>query len=97
MRRCQLFLSDVGFNLLSIGVIVRQGGVNLSESQMRIFEGNFFRGHAHLVPAYEAKYRQSGTSYFRPSAAYSGFPFDQRTDFHAQRQGLSLPLSLVAS
>ena len=31
------------------------------------------------------------------SAAYSGFPFDQRTDFHAQRHGLSLPLSLVAS
>ena len=50
---------------------------------MRVFEGNVLRGQAHLVPAYDAAYCQSGPGYLRPSGAYSGFPSNQRTDFHA--------------
>jgi hypothetical protein len=44
MRGCGLFLGDVGFNLLPVGVIVCQSCVHLSESQMRVFKSNFLRG-----------------------------------------------------
>ena len=41
-------LSDIGFNLFPIGVVVCQCGVHLSKRQMRILEGNLLRRHAHL-------------------------------------------------
>ena len=95
MRRCLLFLSHIGFNLLSVGMIVRQGRVYLRKTQMRIFEADFFRRHADLVPAYEPAYRQSGTCYLRPPVTYLGFPFDQRTDFDTRR--LWLQFTAVAA
>ncbi len=38
------FMSEIGFNLVPIDVIVRQGGVDLGQRQVRVFEGNFLRG-----------------------------------------------------
>ena len=38
-----IFLGDIRFNLFPVGVIIRQCGVHMSEGQMGILEGNFFR------------------------------------------------------
>jgi hypothetical protein len=47
---CLLFLRDIGFNFLSVRVIIRQCGVHMSVSQMRIFEGNIV-GQSEAAPA----------------------------------------------
>jgi len=85
-RRCRsrpLFLGDVGFNLLLVGVIVCQRGVHLSEVQMWIFEGNLLGGHSHLVPAHNSPDSQSRPGDLRTPAAYRWIPVNQGPDFHA--------------
>ncbi len=48
--RCSIISADVTFDLVPIGVVVRQRCMNLRQRQMRIFQDNFLGGHAHLVP-----------------------------------------------
>jgi hypothetical protein len=69
IRRCHIFLGDIGFNLFAVGVIIGQRRVHLSECQMRILEGNFLRCHARLVPAEDSPHRQSGAGDLWSAAA----------------------------
>ena len=77
MRGCYFFLGDIAFNLCMVGVIVGQRGMNLGEGQMRILEGNFRWGHAHLGPADDSPDCYSGAGDLRASATDCRVPINQ--------------------
>jgi hypothetical protein len=47
----RFFVSQVGFDLSGIGAIVREGCVNLGETEVPVLHRNLFRSQAHFVPA----------------------------------------------
>ena len=60
--------SDIGVNLVPIDVISCHSSVNLGQRQVRVFEDNLFRRHAHFVPDGNSADGQSDPGDLRPSA-----------------------------
>ena len=92
MRRRAFFPGDIGLNLLTVGVIISQGGVHLGQGQVRVFEGHFFGRHTRLIPAHDAPDGDPGSGKPGPPATYSWIPVNERTDFDTRRHNFSLPL-----
>ena len=74
------FLGQVSFNFLGIGVVIREGCVNLSETEVPVLRRNLFRSQAHFVPTCDTHNGYSGAGNLGPPTADRGVAVDQATD-----------------
>ena len=76
----RFFLSQVDFDLLGIGVIVRQGRVNLGETEMPVLGRNLFGSQAHFVPGRNTHHGHSRSGNLGPAGPYRRIAVDQTSD-----------------
>src|SRR5436853_6037424 len=81
LRRKNLFYrgvlgSNVTVNLVAVGVVVGQGGVNLSQREMLYLSCDFFRSKAHIVPLGNTTDRNTGACNAGPAFADFRRPLD---------------------
>jgi len=79
------FRRQVGFDGLSIGVVIRQGGVGLSQREMSDPVGDLLGGKTELVPDHDAPhgYASARDTGAPPADAWS--LSNQAADFHQGR------------
>jgi hypothetical protein len=73
---------NVSVNLAAVGVVVRQGRVNLSQREALHFGGDLFGGKTEVVPPGNAAYRDTGSGDAGPAFANFRRPLDQSPDIH---------------
>src|SRR6266481_6780962 len=76
------FLSEVRFDLLRIGVIVRQRRVNLSETEAPVLRRNLFRSQAHFVPGGNTHHGHTRSGNLRPSRSNRRIAVDQTSNLN---------------
>jgi hypothetical protein len=76
----RVFRGQIGFDLVGIGVIVRQGSVNLGEAEMPVLRRDLFGSEAHLVPGRDAHYGHARAGDLGTATAYRGIAIDQASD-----------------
>jgi hypothetical protein len=74
--------SNVTVNLIEVGVVVGQGGVNLSQREVLHLGGDFFGSQAHIVPPGNPPDRNTGTGNAGPAFADFRRPLDQAPNIH---------------
>jgi hypothetical protein len=79
------FRRQVGFDRFSIGVVIGQGGMGLSQREMSNPVSDLLGGKTELVPDHNAPHGHASASDTRAASADAGRPSYQAADFH---QGL---------
>jgi hypothetical protein len=79
------FRRQVGFDGFSVGVVVGQGSMGLSEREMSDPVGDLLGGKTELVPDHNAPHGHASASDTGTASADAGCPSNQAADFH---QGL---------
>ena len=74
-------MCEIRLNLIPIDVIIRQGGVDLGQRQVRVLEGNLLRSQTHFVPSRDSADGQTGAGKFRTSTTNRRVAVDQSSDF----------------
>ena len=76
----RFLLGEIRFDLFRIGVIVGQGRVNLSETEMPVLGRYLFRSQAHFVPGRDTHHGHSCSCNLGSSGPYRGIAVDQASD-----------------
>ena len=76
------FRRQVGFDRFSIGVIIGQRGMDLSQREMAYSVGNLLGGKTELVPDDDAPHGHAGAGDTGTASADARCPGNQAADFH---------------
>jgi len=77
-----IFSGNVSVNLVAVGVVVRQGRVNLSQREVLHFGSDLFGAKTEVVPPDDAAYRDTGAGDAWPAFANFRRPLDESSNIH---------------
>jgi len=78
-----IFSGNVSVNLVAVGVVVRQGRMNLSQREVLHFGGDLFGAKTEVVPPGDAAYRDTGAGDAWPAFANFRRPLDESPNIHS--------------